>query len=135
MNWVECVAFLLVERDQVLVERRKTSKPLLPGAVLLPGGHIEADELPEAALVREAQEELGIEVMESAYICTLLERVTVHGIEGGRRLHYFCVTAWNGSIGAYEAEEVFWVPIAEVSRIEAYVDRLAVAEYLRIYRA
>ena len=56
------VAAALVDGEgRVLVQQRPPGKPM---AELweFPGGKVEADEVPEAALVRELAEELGIEV-------------------------------------------------------------------------
>ena len=50
---LECVAFMLFKDNHVLAEKRKLTKPLVPGAVALPGGHMEDDEHPEDALSRE----------------------------------------------------------------------------------
>jgi len=59
MCLVECIAFMLVQGGQVLAEKRKPTKRVVPGAIALPGGHIEPQESPEEALYREMQEEVG----------------------------------------------------------------------------
>jgi 8-oxo-dGTP pyrophosphatase MutT (NUDIX family) len=51
------VAVFVIDRDHVLLHRH-----LKLGLWLPPGGHIEPNELPDAAAVREVQEEAGIDV-------------------------------------------------------------------------
>jgi 8-oxo-dGTP pyrophosphatase MutT (NUDIX family) len=51
------VAVFVIHRDHVLLHRH-----LKLGLWLPPGGHIEPNELPDAAAVREVQEEAGIDV-------------------------------------------------------------------------
>lgn len=57
--WV--VAAALVDAEgRVLLQQRKPDRPMA-GLWEFPGGKVEAGELPEAALLRELKEELGIE--------------------------------------------------------------------------
>jgi 8-oxo-dGTP pyrophosphatase MutT (NUDIX family) len=51
------VAVFVVHRDHVLLHRHLKLDLWLP-----PGGHIEPDELPDEAAVREVQEEAGIDI-------------------------------------------------------------------------
>src|SRR5207244_11412691 len=67
-----CVAFMLIEDNRVLAEKRKLTKTLVPGAVALPGGHMEGDEDPEEALARQLLEELRIVARGVAHVRTLL---------------------------------------------------------------
>ncbi|MDH6630262.1 8-oxo-dGTP diphosphatase [Streptomyces sp. LBL] len=53
------VAAALFDGDRLLAARR-SAPPALAGRWELPGGKVEQDESPEAALVRELREELGI---------------------------------------------------------------------------
>jgi len=55
------VAAVLIERRRVLLTQRKAGAHLA-GAWELPGGKMEPDEDPRAALRRELREELGIDV-------------------------------------------------------------------------
>lgn len=50
----------IVREDKVLLERRPDDAKVYPGLWDTPGGHVEEGETPEAALVRELFEELGI---------------------------------------------------------------------------
>jgi 8-oxo-dGTP diphosphatase len=124
----ECVACLLIAGGNVLAERRRQSEALAPGAVAIPGGHVEAGEEPEAALRRELQEELGVVPRDPRYVCTLL-----HRSEELRRLHYFVVTQWDGIVTNYEAAALLWVPMNALEGLDFEVDRVAVAEYRRVY--
>jgi 8-oxo-dGTP diphosphatase len=58
-------AALMNEKGEVLLAERPEGKQLA-GHFEFPGGKIEAGELPEAALIRELKEELGIDVDASA---------------------------------------------------------------------
>jgi 8-oxo-dGTP pyrophosphatase MutT (NUDIX family) len=95
---LECVAALIVKDETLLAEERKLTKKVMPGAIALPGGHAERGEEQEDALRRELQEELGIVPIHLQYICTLL-----HRSQEFRKLHYFAVTRWKGSIASHEA--------------------------------
>ena len=119
MNPLECVAALVLKDGILLAEERKLTKKVMPGAIALPGGHVEPGEELEDALRRELQEELGIIPIHPRYICTPLHRA---------------VPRWEGSIGNHEAASLRWLPMTESRGLDLEVDRLAVAEYCRIYR-
>jgi 8-oxo-dGTP diphosphatase len=124
----ECIACMLIRDGMLLAEKRKLTKTVVPGAVALPGGHLEAGEQPEEALQRELEEELGIAPVEVRYVCTLL-----HRSQEFRKLHYFVVTQWEGNIRNREAASLMWLPFTALQELDLDVDRLAVAEYLRVY--
>ena len=125
---LECVAFLLVRDGEVLAERRRLTKKLLPGICAIPGGHLEAGEAPEAGLRRELHEELGLNAREVQYVCSLL-----HRSEELRRLHYYAIETWSGAMENNEAEALLWIPLNRADELNLDVDRTAVAEYVRLY--
>lgn len=128
MGTVPCVVFLLVKMDRFLVERRKPSARVDPGAVALPGGHVEDGESLERALVREMGEELGVVPRDYEYLCTLHHRSVEF-----QQLHYFWVSEWDGELACREAEAVWWVPLSQWEELDLEVDRVAVREYLRLF--
>lgn len=54
--------FIRSSDGYVLLARRALSKRTAPGLLHLPGGHIEVGELPADALVREINEEFGVQI-------------------------------------------------------------------------
>lgn len=100
------VAAVLVDQcGQVLVQRRPEGKSL-GGLWEFPGGKIETGETPEAALVRELAEELGVDVNVDA-----LEAVTFASADLGDRhlvmLVYLCRT-WTGKPVPLHASALQW---------------------------
>jgi len=126
----DCVAFMLIQNNKVLAERRKLTKLVDPGATSIPGGLVEPGETPEEALFREAKEELGITLIKPRFVCSLLEKLS-----DLYRIHYFVVDSWIGGIECNEAESLLWIPLDEPGTLDLEVDRIAVSEYLRIYAA
>ncbi|HZL74346.1 MAG TPA: NUDIX domain-containing protein [Propionibacteriaceae bacterium] len=126
---LDCVAFLLIRDGRVLLERRSPTKRVVPGVLAIPGGHMEGSESAEEAVRRELEEELGVTAATISYVCTLLHRA-----QEFRRLHYFAVTAWEGEMIAREADGLQWTDMRCAPAFDLDVDRLAVSEYLRVYR-
>jgi 8-oxo-dGTP pyrophosphatase MutT (NUDIX family) len=61
---VKVVAKALVRNSEglYLVLYRSNTHPLFPGHIDFPGGEVEPEEIPEAAVAREIQEETGLSV-------------------------------------------------------------------------
>lgn len=104
-------AAALVDADgRVLVQRRPAGKPMA-GLWEFPGGKVEPGETPEAALIRELAEELGIDV-ETA--CLAPAAFASEELDGRHLLLllYVC-RKWRGVPEARHAEAVQWVrPVA-----------------------
>ena len=101
-------AVALVDTDgRVLLARRPEGKSMA-GLWEFPGGKVEPGETPEAALIRELAEELGIDVKAS---CLAPLTFASHGYENFHLLMplYVC-RRWTGTPQAREGQELAWVP-------------------------
>ncbi len=124
---LDCVAFMLIADNAILVEKRSATKRLLPNALAIPGGHVEEGESVEAALVRELHEELNITPHGFSALCTLL-----HQAEELRRIHYFVVERWAGDMVALEAESLRWLPLDDLGALDLEIDVDAIERYLAL---
>lgn len=100
-------AVALVDPDgRVLIAKRPEGKPLA-GLWEFPGGKVELDERPEAALIRELKEELAIDVTES---CLAPLTFASHAYEDFHLLMplYVC-RRWKGVVTSLEGQELQWV--------------------------
>lgn len=100
-------AVVLVDADgRVLMAKRPEGKPLA-GLWEFPGGKVHDDETPEAALVRELHEELGIDITES---CLAPLTFASHAYEHFHLIMplYVCRT-WKGQVTAREGQELAWL--------------------------
>ena len=110
MRVVQVVAAALVDADgRVLLAQRPQGKSLA-GLWEFPGGKIEPGETPDAALVRELEEELGIAVAETA-----LEPLTFvsHGYPEFHlvMLMYVC-REWGGEPVGQQGQPLVWGDMA-----------------------
>ena len=100
-------AAALVDVDgRVLLCKRPHGKHLA-GMWEFPGGKVEKGETPEACLIRELDEELGINVVEA---CLAPFVFTSHAYDSFHLLMplYLC-RRWNGVVQAREHEAIAWV--------------------------
>lgn len=96
---------LLDPDNRVLLARRPPGKPLA-GLWEFPGGKVAPGESPEAALCRELQEELGIDVSDS---CLAPFTFASHRYPDFQLLMplYLC-RRWNGTVTPREGQELTW---------------------------
>lgn len=102
---VVCVALVDAD-DRVLIAKRPEGKSMA-GLWEFPGGKVEDGELPETALVRELDEELGIDITES---CLAPLTFASHVYDDFHLLMplYVC-RVWKGEVTAKEGQEITWV--------------------------
>lgn len=109
---------VLIEDNKVaLIERFRAGKHYFA----FPGGGVDEEETPEQAAVREAMEELGIEVV--------IKRKVAEILFNGRTQHYFLVERVGGEFGSGTGEEytdshpddpetgvyiLIWMPVEEL---------------------
>jgi len=100
-------AAALVDADgRVLICQRPEGKQLA-GLWEFPGGKVEAGETPEACLIRELEEELGIVV---THACLAAFVFASHEYEAFHLLMpLYLVRRWEGRITAREHPQIAWV--------------------------
>jgi len=100
-------AVALVDADgRVLIARRPEGKSMA-GLWEFPGGKVHEGETPEAALIRELKEELGIDTAES---CLAPFAFASHGYPDFHLLMpLFACRRWTGTPAALEGQELAWV--------------------------
>ena len=102
---VSAVALIDVD-GRVLLAQRPEGKSMA-GLWEFPGGKIEAGETPEAALVRELHEELGIETWDS---CLAPLTFASHSYDDFHLLMpLFACRRWNGTPQPKEGQTLKWV--------------------------
>ena len=109
-NVIEVAAGILIDdRGRVLLMQRLPGKHLA-GLWEFPGGKIEAGETIGEALIRELNEELGIEVLASAPLLSLPWQYPEKTV----RLHALRVTAWRGEPHAREGHPLRWAALRDI---------------------
>ncbi len=103
---VHVVAGVITDaRDRILLARRTEGRDLA-GLWEFPGGKVDPDETPEAALVRELREELGIEAeLGEPIIC-----VPQQYPDKRLRLDVRRIARWRGSMKGLDGQALVWVP-------------------------
>lgn len=114
MKVVLVSAVALIDADgRVLLAQRPEGKSLA-GLWEFPGGKVEAGETPEAALVRELHEELGIDTWKS---CLAPLTFASHSYEDFHLLMpLFACRRWQGTPVAKEGQTLAWVRARDLTR-------------------
>ncbi len=112
MTSVLVVACALVDPDnRVLLAQRPAGKSMA-GLWEFPGGKVEPGETPEAALIRELAEELGVQV---PIACLAPLTFASHGYDDFHLLMpLFICRKWTGIIQAREGQVLRWVQPADM---------------------
>jgi 8-oxo-dGTP diphosphatase len=132
VNLVLVAACALVDVDRrILIAQRPPGKPMA-GLWEFPGGKVEAGETPEATLVRELAEELGVETSPK---CLAPLTFASHAYDDFHLLMplYVC-RRWSGTPVGREGQALKWVravdlrsypmPAADLPLIPALIDHL-----------
>ena len=107
MKLVLVAAVVLVDADgRILLAQRPEGKAMA-GLWEFPGGKVEPGETPEAALIRELHEELGIDTWAS---CLAPLTFASHGYADFHLLMpVFICRRWDGIVTPHEGQSLAWV--------------------------
>lgn len=101
------VAVVLADADNRILMAQRPPGKAMAGLWEFPGGKIEPGETPEAALIRELHEELGIETWES---CLAPLTFASHGYPDFHLLMpVFACRKWQGTPKGREGQALRWV--------------------------
>jgi 8-oxo-dGTP diphosphatase len=126
------VACALVDPDRRVLLAQRPQGKALAGLWEFPGGKVEPGERPEATLIRELQEEIGITVKEP---CLAPLTFASHAYDDFHLLMplYIC-RRWEGQVTAREGQNLAWVrvnklrdyemPLADIPLIPHLIDLL-----------
>lgn len=109
--------YLIIKNDkeEILLQRRQGTK-LWPGFLALPAGHIDEKENAYEAVIREAKEELGIEISINNIVDTFVVNRRNKSLMPYYDV-YFEIDNYNGEIKICEPErcsELVWCNINKV---------------------
>lgn len=105
----------IVERDGAVFAARRNADRSAGGLWEFPGGKVETGETPEAALRRELQEELGVDVSVGPFIDRSLSDV------GSSRIELSCYSArFDGGdpVASSDHDAMQWVALDELASLE-----------------
>lgn len=113
MKTVLVSAVALIDPDgRVLLAERPAGKSMA-GLWEFPGGKVEPGETPEAALIRELHEELGIDTWAS---CLAPLTFASHAYDSFHLLMpLFACRKWNGIVTPREGQRLAWVRAADLA--------------------
>lgn len=129
---IDIAAGLLCYQDRLLLGKRSARRAAYPGVWDLPGGHVEAGETAEQALVRELREELGVMPIAWREWAVLRAPAMGHETASLLRVHLFLVTQWHGeprNLLPDEHDAVAWFTGDDAAKLT-----LAHAEYPMLFR-
>lgn len=99
------VGIIIDNQDRILITQR-SSKTTHAGFWEFPGGKLEQDETPEAALIREIKEEVNLDVLEYKFLGQIDHKYDAKFIS----LLIYYITKFNGkAISCEEQTDLKWV--------------------------
>jgi 8-oxo-dGTP diphosphatase len=110
---VEVVAAIVVDSKQRILMAQRATEQHQGGKWEFPGGKIEADETHMQALIRELQEEVGIQI--NQHTCELFKAVHHDYSDKQVSLYFYLVKGFSGTAKGLENQPILWVDAQELA--------------------
>lgn len=120
------IAIILDKNNQILITQRAKNKHQ-GGKWEFPGGKVEQGELAEEALIRELDEELDIQIINSEPMMEIRH----HYSELSVFLDVYKVTAWQGKVYGKEGQPICWIAREALEQYEFPTANKAILEALK----
>ncbi len=112
MKHIHVVAGIIYSPDQQQILIAKRPDHLHQGGLWeFPGGKVDQDESPEAALIRELEEELAIR----AEACNPFRQISHRYPDKAVMLDFWQVSSFSGEPRGQEGQQVRWIALAELA--------------------
>lgn len=118
-KWLQGVSgFVVNEKGEILLEKR-TSTGLTPDKIDLVSGHMDKEETPEQAMIRELREEVGIETTKKNSNLEQLGTIPLIFTSRGSKRKFmitFFYCKYNGQAiqkQNTEVDKIMWLPMSE----------------------
>jgi len=125
---IEVTCAIIMDRERILITQRSSEMPH-PLKWEFPGGKLLTGETPEACIVREIREELGVEIT----VKQLLPSVSFSYSHNTVKLIPFVCTILKGEIRLAEHKSYRWVDRSELEQIDWLEADVEVLELLNRY--
>jgi len=123
------VACAIIERDGKVLAAQRSERMSLPLKWEFPGGKINEQERPEACLVREVMEELGLTVTVGTALPTANHAYPDFSVT----LYPFLCTIAAGTLMLHEHKTIKWLPPTRLASLDwAEADLPIIAAYLEL---
>lgn len=113
-GWITVVAGALLRDDGCWLMHRRAPGKHYAGLWEFPGGKVEGNEMPSESLLRELEEELGIQCHPAACTPVGFAETGAAQERGAIVILLYTVSRWDGVPAALEGGEVDWFTPAEV---------------------
>jgi mutator protein MutT len=104
----EGIIFAIVERGEIILEKRLNPNKAYYNFTVVPGGKIETDETIEQAFVREMDEESGLKPKQWKYI----RSINLVTEKGPYTQHIFLVTKTDGEFNGQRLQESILIKVS-----------------------
>lgn len=109
------VAIIIDDQQRILITRRPLHAPFGAGMWEFPGGKLEDNETPVAALIREIKEEVDLDVQHCDFLGEINHIYSYHSVT----LLVYCIRSFQGIAKACEMQmDLRWVELRHLQDFE-----------------